>query len=141
MDSGERDYPNKALGIHYQTQLLCRPKPENHSAKSLSSVTLNKEVSVNCTSTTISLSSTFCRALGKEKSSSRHQVTVTKTLSSVYYTDTQQRSILWAPLLVPLPSVLGGTQKRLRFRQVSTGLVLGKGSTSWPICQFLCRVH
>jgi hypothetical protein len=36
-----------------------------HSAKALPSVTLGKECSANCTSTTASLPSTFCRALGK----------------------------------------------------------------------------
>jgi hypothetical protein len=40
-------------------------KPRKHSANSLTSVTLGKEVSVKCTSATASLSSTFCRALGK----------------------------------------------------------------------------
>jgi hypothetical protein len=34
------------------------------------------------------------------------------SLLSVHCTDTQQRSSSWAPLLVPLPSVLGGTRQR-----------------------------
>jgi hypothetical protein len=34
------------------------------------------------------------------------------SLSSVYCTDARQRSSLWAPLLVPLPKVLGGTLQR-----------------------------
>jgi hypothetical protein len=37
-----------------------------HSVKALPSVTLGKERSANCTSATTSLSSTFCRALGKD---------------------------------------------------------------------------
>jgi hypothetical protein len=37
-----------------------------HSAKPLPSVTLGKEPSANCTSATVSLPSTFCRALGKD---------------------------------------------------------------------------
>jgi hypothetical protein len=65
-----------------------------HSAKALPSVTLGKERSANCTSAAVSLPSTFCRALGKEfaecllplgkeKSPSRRQVTVTDPLPSV----------------------------------------------------------
>jgi hypothetical protein len=64
-----------------------------HSANALPSVTLGKERSANCTSATASLPSTICRALGKgfaeclmalgkEKSPSRRQVTVTDTLPS-----------------------------------------------------------
>jgi hypothetical protein len=53
-----------------------------HSANALPSVTLGKECSVNCTSATTSLPSTICRALGKEKSPSRRQVTVTDPLPS-----------------------------------------------------------
>jgi hypothetical protein len=37
-----------------------------HSANALPSVTLGKERSTNCTSATVSLPSTFCRALGKD---------------------------------------------------------------------------
>jgi hypothetical protein len=59
-------------------------KPEKHSAKALSSVTLGKEGSAHSTSTKPSLPSTFSRALdkdfaecqevlGKEKSSSRRR--------------------------------------------------------------------
>jgi hypothetical protein len=86
---------------HYRTQLLCRAlralgKPNKTLGKPL-----GKEVSANCTSATASLPSTFCRALGKdchlvlgkEKSPSRRQVTVTEPLSSVL-PDTRQRSLL-----------------------------------------------
>jgi hypothetical protein len=66
-----------------------------HSAKALPSVTLGKERSANCTSAAVSLPSTLCRALGKEfvechltlgkeKSPSRRQVTVTDPLPSVF---------------------------------------------------------
>ena len=93
-----------------------------HSAKPLPSVTLGKERSVNCTSTTASLPSTFCRALGKElgkeKSPSRRQVTVTDLL----------------------PSVFVGTRQRRLLCRVSSGLALGKESSSGPLCQPLCRV-
>jgi hypothetical protein len=41
-------------------------KPGKHLAKSLPSVTLDKEVSVNCISATTSLPSTFCWALDKD---------------------------------------------------------------------------
>jgi hypothetical protein len=68
------------LAPYYRRQLLWL---EKHSAKSLPSMTSDKEVSVNCTSITVSLSSTFCGALGKEKSPSLCQVTVMETLSSV----------------------------------------------------------
>jgi hypothetical protein len=72
-------------------------KPGKHSAKALPSVTLGKEVSVNRTSTTTSLPSTFCRTLdkdfaecqsvlGKEKTSSRCQVTATQTVPSTTVT-------------------------------------------------------
>jgi hypothetical protein len=125
--------------------------PRKHSAKSLPSVTLDKDVLVNCTSTTTSLPSPFCRALGKdfaechlalgkEKSSPRRPVMTIETLTSVYCTGTRQRSYPWAPLPVTLPSVLGGTRQRLRLYRVSAGLALDNGSTSGPICQFLCRV-
>jgi hypothetical protein len=94
----------------------------------LPSVTLGKERSANCTSATVSLPSTFCRALdkefaechltldkefvechltlGKEKSPSRRQVTVTDPLPSVFYHGPRQRVLQWAPLPVPLLSAL-----------------------------------
>jgi hypothetical protein len=74
-----------ATGINYFAECLKHStKPEKHSSKDLSSVTLDKESSANCTSATTSLSSTFYRALdkdfvecqpvlGKEKSTSRRQ--------------------------------------------------------------------
>jgi hypothetical protein len=48
-------------------------KHEKHSAKSLPSVALGKEGSTNSTSAKASLSSTFSRALGKEKRPSRRR--------------------------------------------------------------------
>jgi hypothetical protein len=71
------------------------------SAKALPSVTLGKERSTNCTSATASLPSTFCRALGKEfaechltlgkeKSPSRRQLTVTDPLPSVFFSTRQK---------------------------------------------------
>jgi hypothetical protein len=40
-------------------------KPKKHSANSLPSVTLNKEVSMNCTSVAASLPRIFCRVFDK----------------------------------------------------------------------------
>jgi hypothetical protein len=99
-----------------------------HSAKTLPSVTLGKERSANCTSATASLPSTFYRALGKEfaechltlgkeKSPSRRQVTVTD----------------------PLPSVFFGTRQRGQFCRVSAITALGKNGSSGPHRQSLCR--
>jgi hypothetical protein len=101
-------------------------------------VPLGKESSTNNTSTTTSLPSTFCRALGKvfaechsvlgkEKPPSRRLISETAPLSSVLG-DTRQRDYLFAecppaytrqrghqrgPLSVSLPSALGGTQQSL----------------------------
>jgi hypothetical protein len=121
-----------------------------HSAKALPSVTLGKERSANCTSATASLPSTFCRALGKdfaechlalgkEKSPSRRQVTVTDPLPSVFF-GTRQRLVQWAPPLVPVPRALLGTRQRRLLCRVSGGLALGKEPSSGPLCQYLCRV-
>jgi hypothetical protein len=122
-----------------------------HSAKALPSVTLDKERSANCTSSTTSLPSTFCRALGKEfaechltlgkeKSPSRRQVTVTDPLPSVCYHGPRQRRLQWAPPPVPVPRALVGTRQRRLLCRVSSGLALGKESSSGPLCQSLCRV-
>jgi hypothetical protein len=121
-----------------------------HSAKALPSVTLDKERSANCTSATASLPSTFCRALGKvfaechlalgkEKSPSRRQVTVTDPLPSAY-DDTRQRLVQWTPQPVPVPRALVGTRQRRFLCRVSGGLALGKEPSSGPLCQYLCRV-
>jgi hypothetical protein len=92
-------------------------KPRKHPAKSLPSVTLDKEVSTNCTSATTSLSSTFYRALSIEKSLSRRQVTMTETL----------------------PSVPNDTRQRGSLCRVPAGLTLGKEGSSVPPRQALCR--
>jgi hypothetical protein len=110
-----------------------------HSAKALPSVTLGKERSANCTSATASLPSTFCRALGKEKSPSWRQVTVTDPLPSAYG-DTRQRLVQWTPQPVPVPRALVGTRQRRFLCRVSGGLALGKEPSSGPLCQYLCRV-
>ena len=53
------------MRFHYRIQLLCQVLQayRNLSAKSLPSVTLDKEASVSCISATTSLLSTFYRAL------------------------------------------------------------------------------
>jgi hypothetical protein len=61
-------------------------------------------------------------------------------LSSVYCTSTQQISTPRAPLPFLLPRVSGGTRQSQSLCRVPTVLALGKGSTSEPLCQFLCRV-
>jgi hypothetical protein len=94
-------------------------KPEKHSTNVLASVTIGKESSTNCTSATVSLSSTFywtpdkheCQpVLGKEKSSSRQKITATEPVPSAHSltlgkgfhcTDSRQRSSSWAPLPGP----------------------------------------
>jgi hypothetical protein len=133
------------LGIRYCSQFLTTghssfaeclrhsAKAILHSAKALPSVTLGKGCSANCTLTTASLPSTFCRALGKEfvechlslgkeKSPSWRQVTVTD----------------------PLPSVFFGTRQRGQFCRVSTLMTLGKdgpvGPTASP-CAESSRRH
>jgi hypothetical protein len=102
---------------HYRNRPLCRVLEALGKARK----TLGKECSTNCTSATASLPSTFCRALGKElaechlvlgkeKSLSRRQVTVTD----------------------PLPSVFFGTQQRGQFCRVSSAMALGKDGSSGP---------
>jgi hypothetical protein len=149
-------------------------KPGKHWAKAFSSVTLSKESSTNCISTTVSLPSIFlsgtrhslCRvSLGTRQRkvvvtspgngdgafAECHKVTLDKgslfakcalyrhsakklhvgpftrsfaerirwhstktlSLSSARLTITRQRDHRWAPLSVPLPSALGGTQQSL----------------------------
>jgi hypothetical protein len=121
-----------------------------HSAKALLSVTLGKERSANCTSATASLPSTFCRALGTRQ----RKVTVTAPsdgdgsftecllwhsakrpiLLSVCYHGPRQRQLQWAPPPVPVPRALVGTRQRRLFCRVSSGLALGKESSSGPLC-------
>jgi hypothetical protein len=126
-------------------------KPRKHSANTLSSVTLGKERSANCTSATASLPSTFCRTLGKEfaechlvlgkeKSPSWRQVTMMDPLPSVGYHGPRQRRLQWAPPPVPVPRALVGTRQRRLLCRVSSGLALVKESSSGPLCQPLCRV-
>jgi hypothetical protein len=111
-------YAGSTTGISYFAVCLRHTaKALLHSVKSLPSVTLGKERSANCTSATVSLPSTFCRALGKEfaechltlgkeKSPSRRQVTVTDPLPSAS-PDTRQRGN-FAECLLPRPSATTG---------------------------------
>jgi hypothetical protein len=117
-------------------------------------MTLGKECSGNYTSAMTSLLSTFyqvlCKdfaechsVLDKEMSPSRRQVTAMEPVPSAHqvtlgkgslfaecpFTDTRQRSSLWAPLPVSLSSVLGGTRQRRPVCRVPDWLALGKGIT------------
>jgi hypothetical protein len=76
-------------------------KPKKHSAKSLPSVELDKESSVNCTSITASLPSTFYPALGKDFAEYHKVLGKEKPLSRRLVMET-----------APLPSVIGGTRQR-----------------------------
>jgi hypothetical protein len=71
-------------------------------------------------------------------------------LPSVHFTDTRQRSSLWAPLPGPSPSVLGDTRQRDRQRApLSVPLssvkatTLGKEALPVPRCAFFaeCYAH
>jgi hypothetical protein len=73
-------------------------KLRKHSTNPLPSVTLGKEVSANYTSAATSLSSTFCRALSKEKSPSRHQAKVTEPLSGILLDSRQRLSLCRVPV-------------------------------------------
>jgi hypothetical protein len=90
--------------------------PEKHSTKSLPSVTLGKEGSSNSTSAMASLPSTFYRALGKYFAECHSVLGKEKSPSRRLVTETMY-----------LPSAYHST--------------LGKGGTSGPLCQFLCRVR
>jgi hypothetical protein len=79
--------------------------------------------------------------LGKEKSPSRRQVTVTDPLPSVCYHGPRHRPLQWAPPPVPVSRALVGTRQRRLLCRVSSGLALGKESSSGPLCQSLCRVR
>jgi hypothetical protein len=73
-------------------------KPGKHLAKALLSVTLGKESSVNCTSATTSLPSTFYQALGK------YFVEYHKVLGK------EKSPSRWLVMeMEPLPSVVGDT--------------------------------
>jgi hypothetical protein len=68
----------------------CSAKPEKHSTKSLPSVTLDKESSVNSTSAATSLPSIFYRALDKDFAEC-HSVLGKEKSSSWCLGDTRQR--------------------------------------------------
>jgi hypothetical protein len=62
-------------------------------------------------------------------------------LPSVCYHGPRQRPLQWAPPPVPVPRALVGTRQRRLLCRVSSGLALGKESSSGPLCQSLCRVR
>jgi hypothetical protein len=102
---------------HHRKKLFCRvQKPGKYSAKGLPSVTLDKEVSMNCTSVTATtfLSSTFCRAL----STRQRKVAITAAGDgdgdrAECHSDTPQR---------------------LTLCRVSIVLTLGKEALCGPLC-------
>jgi hypothetical protein len=59
-------------------------------------------------------------------------------LLSVGYHGPRQRRLQWAPPPVPVPRALVGTRQRRLLCRVSSGLALGKESSSGPLCQSLC---
>jgi hypothetical protein len=140
---------NKDYNAMLDTAALPSASSKKHSANFLSSVTLGKKDSMNCTSTTASLPSIFCRALDKvfvkwqlaldnEKSSSWRQVMVTESLMSVCYPGKEGST---GPLLpVPLLRAPVGTLQSGLLYRVSDGWALGKGGSSGPLYQSLCRV-
>jgi hypothetical protein len=93
-------------------------KPRKHSTKALPSVTLGKEGSVHCTSTTTSLPSNFYRTLGTRQG-----------IVAVTTPGDSDGACAECP-----PS---DTQQRLTFCQVSTVLTLDKDPRG-PLYQFLC---
>ena len=64
--SAKKPVPITSRNNFFAECLKHSTKPERHSTNALSSVTLDKESSANCTSTTTSLPSTFYRALDKD---------------------------------------------------------------------------
>jgi hypothetical protein len=106
-------------------------------------MTLGKESSVNSTSATVSLPSTFYRALGKDFVECQSVLGEEKWPSRRWVTETTS-----------LPSVLGDTRQRTYHCRVSPKTLgkevttlpsvyqpaLGKGSTSGALCRVLCRV-
>jgi hypothetical protein len=133
-------------------------KPRKYSTNTLPSVTLDKERLANCTSATTSLPSTFCRVPFGTR---QRKVAVTAPsdghrsfaecllwhsakrpiLPSVGYHGPRQRRLQWAPPPVLVPRALVGTRQRMLLCRVSSGLALGKESSSGPLCQSLCRVR
>jgi hypothetical protein len=61
-------------------------------------------------------------------------------LPSVCYHGPRQRRLQWAPPPVPVLRALVGSRQRRLLCRVSSGLALGKESSSGPLCQSLCRV-
>jgi hypothetical protein len=59
-------------------------------------------------------------------------------LPSVCSHGTRQRRVQWAPPPVPVPRALVDTRQRRLLCRVSSGLALGKESSSGPLCQSLC---
>jgi hypothetical protein len=94
-------------------------KPGKHSAKTLPSVIIGKEVSVNCTSTTGSLESTFCRGSWQRKVAVMAPGDGDRDFIECHC-DTRQRP----PLC-----------------RVSTIMALGKEAPCGPLCLFLCREY
>jgi hypothetical protein len=113
--------------------------PRKLSAKTLPNVALGKEVSVNCTSTTVYFVEYFLSGSRQRNSPSRRQVTITKHLSSII-SDTCQRSYLcWVPAGMALGKE--GYSGPL-FETLCQELreALDKEGSGGSLCQFLCRL-
>jgi hypothetical protein len=134
---------------HYRTQLLCRASQtlgkdyftlgKGFAECNTRQRTLDELYIGNSLFAEYFLFAECHLTLGKEKSLSRRQVTVTDPLPSVFF-GTRQRRVQWAPQPVPVPRALVGTRQRRLLCRVSGGLALGKESSSGPLCQSLCQV-
>jgi hypothetical protein len=105
-------------------------KPQKQSAKALPSVTLGKEVLVNCTLATTSLPSAFCRVLSKD-------------LCRVPPGSRKRKVAITAPGDGDgdFANCHLDTRQRLPLCRLSLVLALGKEAPRGPFCQFLCRVY
>jgi hypothetical protein len=137
--------PNKlnCFHVHFPNiAILCQvPEALDKAWKTLSeslpSVTLGKESSMNSTSATTSVPSTFYRALGKAFVECHSVLDKEKPPSRRLVTET-----------APLPSVLGDTRQRghqrgpLSVSLLSAGVTaLGKEALSVPRCYFSAECY
>jgi hypothetical protein len=89
---------------------------------------------MNCTSANTSLSSTFCRALGKEKLPSRRQVMVTELCRAFAILALDKEGSSGPPLPVPLSRAPIGTRQSELLCGVPDGWALDKRGSSGHLC-------